>query len=129
MVRDAHTPDQYWAIAQIYHNEQVIYQQKAYASAAEYEKYKTSTRPKTPTAADNARSWQAYYSNKAQHAGVLAAKYEGLLAASLQQQGVHPGAGEVGGSAIEADARATQEEIDRLEGQIRDLKARLHKPY
>ena len=82
MVRQAHTPDQYKALATVFRDQQGVYQRQAEASLREYEKYKTTTHPKTPTAADNARSWQAYYSGKADHAAALASKYESLAAVS-----------------------------------------------
>lgn len=130
MMKEAHTSAQYKALAQLFRNQQAAYTRQAEASRADYEKYRTSTRPKTPTAADNARSWQAYCSSKADRAGILATRYEGLLAASLRpQRDETRGSDAVNAlAALDPETKATQDEIDRLELQVRTLREKLKKP-
>lgn len=85
LVRDAHTPDQYRALASYYGE-----QQKSYLKQAADEKQEWIRRSqnvvgvaaKYPRPVDSARNLYEYYMYKASESGDLSAKYAGLGASS-----------------------------------------------
>jgi hypothetical protein len=83
MVRDAHTPEQYTALAQSYGQLQKSYLDKAAEEKQEWDRRSqniVSIAAKYPRPVDSARNLYEYYSNKASEAGALAAKYSQLAA-------------------------------------------------
>jgi hypothetical protein len=82
LIHNAKSADQYDQLARYFHSEEANFRHQAEEENRVYERYRTNTRPKTPTAADNARSSRDYYSVKAHHAATLAAKYDALRASA-----------------------------------------------
>jgi hypothetical protein len=85
MTRDAHTPEQYAALAQTYSQLQKAYNDKAFEEKLEWDRRSqitSSLYAKYPKPADSARNLYEYYAYKAAEAGSLAAKY-GQLAAPV----------------------------------------------
>jgi hypothetical protein len=85
MAKDAHTPEQYTALAQSYGQLQKSYLDKAAEEKQEWDRRSQnvmSIAAKYPRPVDSARNLYEYYSYKASEAGALAAKYSQLAAPS-----------------------------------------------
>ena len=85
MTADAHTPDQYAAIAAAYAQQQAGYQAQADEEKQEWARRSTNimlTAAKYPRPVDSARNLYEYYAYKAAQAGQFAAKYSKLAAPS-----------------------------------------------
>jgi hypothetical protein len=83
MARDAHTPEQYNALAQSYDQLQKSYLAKAAEEKQEWDRRSqnaVSISAKYPRPVDSARNLYEYYAYKASEAGALAAKYSQLAA-------------------------------------------------
>jgi len=81
MAKDAHTPEQYTALAQSYSELQKSYLAKAAEEKQEWDRRSqitTSLYAKYPKPADSARNLYEYYAYKATEAGSLATKYSQL---------------------------------------------------
>lgn len=78
LVRDAHTPDRYDALAAFYGNRQKTYLLQAANEKLEWERQSqqiVSVHAKYPRPVDSARYLYEYYSLKATDAGALSAKF------------------------------------------------------
>jgi hypothetical protein len=78
MAKDAHTPEQYSALAQSYGQLQKTYLEKAAEEKQEWDRRSqniVSIAAKYPRPVDSARNLYEYYRYKANEAGSLAAKY------------------------------------------------------
>jgi hypothetical protein len=84
LTHEAKTADQYDELARYFRSEEANFRHRADEENKAYERYHITTRPKVPTAADNARSSRDYYMLKADHAASLATKYEALRASTLR---------------------------------------------
>jgi hypothetical protein len=83
MAKDAHTPEQYTALAESYSQIQKSFDAKATEEKLEWDRRSqntTSLYAKYPSPADSARNLYQYYAYKASEAGALAAKYSQLAA-------------------------------------------------
>jgi hypothetical protein len=83
MAKDAHTPEQYSALAQSYSQLEKSYLAKAAEEKQEWDRRSqitTSLYAKYPKPADSARNLYEYYAYKASEAGALATKYSQLVA-------------------------------------------------
>ena len=81
MAKDAHTPEQYNALAQSYSQLEKSYLTKATEEKQEWDRRNqnvVSIAAKYPRPVDSARNLYEYYSSKASEAGALAAKYSQL---------------------------------------------------
>ena len=81
MAREAHTPEQYRALAASYENQQKDYLKLAADEKQEWIRRSPPTpslRAKYPTPADQAKSLYEYYVEKASEAGARSAKYAQL---------------------------------------------------
>jgi hypothetical protein len=90
MAREAHTPEQYGALAGYYASRQRSYELKAADEKQEWARRSQNimlTAAKYPRPVDSARNLYEYYSYEAAESGKLAAKY-GQLAAPAQVPGV-----------------------------------------
>jgi hypothetical protein len=78
MARDAHTPEQYQALANSYGSLQSYYLKQAADEEKEWARRRPITpslSAKYPTPADSARNLYEYYVEKASEAGALSTKY------------------------------------------------------
>jgi len=78
MAREAHTPEQYQALANSYERQQKYYLKQAADEKQEWvrrSQITTSLYAKSPSPADTARNLYEYYVEKASEAGALSAKY------------------------------------------------------
>jgi alkylhydroperoxidase/carboxymuconolactone decarboxylase family protein YurZ len=83
MTKDAHTPEQYSALAQSYGQLQKAYLDKASEEKQEWDRRSqdiVSIAAKYPRPVDSARYLYEYYTYKATEAGALATKYSQLAA-------------------------------------------------
>jgi len=83
MAKDAHTPEQYTALAQSYSQLQKSYLEKATEEKQEWDRRSQnimSIAAKYPRPVDSARNLYEYYAYKASEAGALASKYSQLAA-------------------------------------------------
>jgi len=83
MAKDAHTPEQYTALAQSYSELQKSYLAKAAEEKQEWDRRSQnimSIAAKYPRPVDSARNLYEYYAYKATEAGALATKYSQLAA-------------------------------------------------
>jgi hypothetical protein len=83
MAKDAHTPEQYNALAQSYSQLQKSYLEKATEEKQEWDRRSqniVSIAAKYPRPVDSARNLYEYYAYKASEAGALATKYSQLAA-------------------------------------------------
>lgn len=81
MAQEAHTPEQYKALASYYGNQQQAYHQQAKEEHSEWvrrNEITTSLYAKYPSPSDSARNLYQYYAWKASKAGALSAKYSQL---------------------------------------------------
>lgn len=81
LAREAHTPDQYKALATYYEKRQKNYLQQAADEKQEWvrrSQITTSLYAKYPKPVDSARYLYEYYSEEASEAGALSAKYRQL---------------------------------------------------
>jgi len=85
LVHDAHTPEQYQALAQYFRSQQQADEQQAQTEKAEWERLSggvTSAAAKYPRPADSSRIQYENLSDRAQQMGQRAEHYEELLAKS-----------------------------------------------
>jgi len=83
--RDAHTPEQYSALATYYTAQQKSYLEQAAPEKQEWirrSQFTSSIEAKYPRPVDSARNLYEYYTAKAAEAGAAADKYNRLMAAS-----------------------------------------------
>jgi hypothetical protein len=83
MAKDAHTPEQYTALAQSYSQLEKSYLAKAAEEKQEWDRRSQNTMSlyaKYPRPVDSARNLYEYYAYKASEAGALATKYSQLAA-------------------------------------------------
>ena len=83
MAKDAHTPEQYSALAQSYGQLEKSYLAKAAEEKQEWDRRSqniVSIAAKYPRPVDSARNLYQYYAYKASEAGALATKYSQLAA-------------------------------------------------
>ena len=83
MVHDAHTPEQYQALAQYFRSQQLADEQQAQSEKTEWERRSqnvTVSAAKYPRPVDSSRNRYEYYAYEAQQMGQQAEYYEGLLA-------------------------------------------------
>jgi hypothetical protein len=83
MAKDAHTPEQYSALAQSYGQLEKSYLAQAAEEKQEWERRSQNTMSiaaKYPRPVDSARNLYQYYAYKASEAGALATKYSQLAA-------------------------------------------------
>lgn len=86
LARDAHTQEQYMALASYYKTQQEIYLQRAGDEKKEWEQLSQNsagTFAKYPRPADSARNRYEYYKSKASEAGGLESKYSRLAASAV----------------------------------------------
>jgi hypothetical protein len=79
MIRDAHTPQQYQALALYFRSQQQVYNSKADAAKAEWDRRKAATASpalKNPGNAESAHNLYDYYVAKANDMAALAASFE-----------------------------------------------------
>lgn len=84
---DAHTPDQYKALASSYTKQQAYFLQQAAEEKLEWDRRSTNVmgaNAKYPRPVDSARYLYEYYAYKASEAGALSAKYARLGSAVAQ---------------------------------------------
>jgi len=91
LLHDAHTPEQYGALANYYSKQQKDYLQQAADAKAEWDRRSqniVSVAAKYPRPVDSARNLYEYYMYKASEAGALSTKYSQLSApaGSAKQQ-------------------------------------------
>ena len=86
LARDAHTQEQYLALANYYKTQQEIYLQREEDAKKEWERRSQNTTGgfgKYPRPVDWARSLYEYYQNKASEAGARESKYSRLAASAV----------------------------------------------
>jgi uncharacterized protein HemX len=91
LTKEAHTPQQYQALAGYFRDQQQRFQQQANSEKQEWDRRShntVGTAVKYPTPADSARNLYQYYAYEADQKGKLAARYEDL-AQSAQSAGNH----------------------------------------
>lgn len=79
LIRDAHTPEEYRAIASYYRSKEVTFRNKAAAAQAEWDRRQAvgaGAGRKFPASADSARSLYEYYTDEANEMAERAASYE-----------------------------------------------------
>jgi hypothetical protein len=79
LMRNVHTTDQYQQLASYFRSQQAIYNSKAAAEKAEWDRRKAITASpalKYPSPADSARNLYDYYASKANQMASLAQSYE-----------------------------------------------------
>jgi hypothetical protein len=85
LIREAHTPSQYAALAAYYDGQRQDFQQKAAEEKVEWERRSqniVSVAAKYPRPVDSARYLYEYYTQEASEAGSLSAKYGRLVSAN-----------------------------------------------
>jgi hypothetical protein len=89
LTKEAHTPEQYQALAGYFRDQQQQFQQQANSEKLEWDRRSQNTigvASKYPKPADSARNLYQYYAYEADQKGKLAARYEDL-AQSAQSAG------------------------------------------
>jgi hypothetical protein len=79
LIRDAHTPSQYQALADYFRSQETMFRNKAAAEKVEWERRQavaSESQLKFPAPADSSRSLYEYYTYKADKMATRAAAYE-----------------------------------------------------
>lgn len=87
MVREAHTPQQYKALADYYRSRETAYEQQAQSEKAEWERRSqniTGPTAKYPRPVDSSRNRYEYFAYEAQQMSQQAAHYDGLSTSAAQ---------------------------------------------